>query len=205
MPPGSGLDTDFNYVRNSVKATVDAYDGTMHFYVVDPTDPIIQTYRKAFPDLFDDCQQMPEGLQDHFRYPDDIFDAQTEQYTLYHMTDALQFFQKADCGTSRRAPGTSDATSSSTVPPPNGQNGGRNTTLASSGNPIDPLYQMMQTTRRQRAGVRAATSVRAPRRRSTSSRRSCSPAIDRDNYGKLDALPGTGQFRRAVAVPAPRR
>ena len=52
--PGSGLDTDLNYVRNSVKATVDAYDGTVHFYVVDPTDPIIQTYRKAFPDLFED-------------------------------------------------------------------------------------------------------------------------------------------------------
>ena len=53
-PPASGLDTDFNYVRNSVKATVDAYDGTVNFYVVDPTDPIIQTYRKAFPELFQD-------------------------------------------------------------------------------------------------------------------------------------------------------
>ena len=56
-PAGSGLDTDFNYVRNSVKATVDAYDGTVKFYVVDPTDPIIQTYRKAFPELFTDVEQ----------------------------------------------------------------------------------------------------------------------------------------------------
>ena len=53
VPQGSGLATDLNYVRNSVKATVDAYDGTIHFYVVDPSDPIIRTYRKAFPDLFD--------------------------------------------------------------------------------------------------------------------------------------------------------
>ena len=57
-PAGSGLDTDFNYVRNSVKATVDAYDGTVHFYVVDPTDPIIKTYRKAFPELFKDVSAM---------------------------------------------------------------------------------------------------------------------------------------------------
>ena len=162
VPPGSGLDTDFNYVRNSVKATVDAYDGTMHFYVVDPSDPIIQTYRKAFPDLFDDMSQMPEGLQDHFRYPEDIFDAQTEQYTLYHMTDPLQFFQKAELWDIAQSPGTSDATSSSTVPPPNGQNGGRNSTLASSGNPIDPLYLMMQTPDGSGQEFVLATSVRAP-------------------------------------------
>ena len=76
-PPGSGLDTDFNYVRNSVKATIDAYDGTVHFYVVDPTDPIIKTYRKAFPELFQDIGTMPADLRAHMRYPEDIFSAQT--------------------------------------------------------------------------------------------------------------------------------
>src|SRR4029077_20258521 len=55
LQPGSGLETDFNYVRNSVKATVDAYDGTVNFYVVDSTDPIIKTYRKAFPTMFQDA------------------------------------------------------------------------------------------------------------------------------------------------------
>ena len=95
MPPGSGLDTDLNYVRNSVKATVDAYDGTVHFYVVDPTDPIIKTYRKAFPDLFEDIERRCRpGCSAHMRYPEDIFDAQTEQYALYHMTDPLQYFHK---------------------------------------------------------------------------------------------------------------
>ena len=69
VPPGSGLNTDLNYVRNSVKATVDAYDGTIHFYVVDPKDPIIRTYEKAFPDLFDSVNDMPRGLQAHWRYP----------------------------------------------------------------------------------------------------------------------------------------
>ena len=61
--------TNLNYVRNSVKATVDAYDGTIHFYVVDPKDPIIRTYEKAFPDLFDSVKDMPSGLQAHWRYP----------------------------------------------------------------------------------------------------------------------------------------
>ena len=95
VPPASGLNTNINYVRNSVKATVDAYDGTIHFYVVDPSDPIIRTYEKAFPDLFDDVDEMPAGLRDHWRYPEDIFEVQTEQYTQYHMTDPQQFFQKA--------------------------------------------------------------------------------------------------------------
>jgi uncharacterized membrane protein (UPF0182 family) len=144
VPPGSGLNVDMNYVRNSVKATVDAYDGTIHYYVVDPSDPIIKTYRKAFPDLFADVKDMPEGLQDHWRYPVDIFDAQTEQYTQYHMTDPQQFFQKSTLWDIAPSPGTSDATSASTVPSANGQNGGRNSTLSSSGNPIDPLYLMMQ-------------------------------------------------------------
>jgi uncharacterized membrane protein (UPF0182 family) len=145
VPPGSGLNIDMNYVRNSVKATVDAYDGTIHFYIVDPSDPIIQTYRKAFPDLFTDVKNMPAGLRDHWRYPVDIFDTQTEQYTQYHMTDPQQFFQKATLWDIAPSPGTSDVTAASTIPSANGQNGGRNSTLSSSGNPIDPLYLTMQT------------------------------------------------------------
>ena len=96
LPAGSGLDTDFNYVRNSVKATVDAYDGTVSFYVVDKTDPIINTYRKAFPDMFQDPSAMPAGLRDHWRYPEDVFDTQTEQYTQYHITDPDPVLQQAE-------------------------------------------------------------------------------------------------------------
>jgi len=68
-----GLDHEFNYVRNSVKATVDAYDGTVTFYVVDEEDPLIRAYRKAFPDLFTDFEEMPDALRDHLRYPEDLF------------------------------------------------------------------------------------------------------------------------------------
>ena len=145
VPAGSGLNTNFNYVRNSVKATVDAYDGTIHFYVVDPSDPIIRTYEKAFPDLFLPASAMPAGLNAHLRYPQDIFDAQTQQYALYHMTNPLQFFQKAalwDVAPSPDATDTGDTAGPATQV--GGNNGGRNSTLAGSGNPIDPLYLMMQ-------------------------------------------------------------
>ncbi len=142
-PIGSGLDTDFNYVRNSVKATVDAYDGTIKFYVVDPTDPIIRTYRKAFPQLFSDVSQMPPGLREHWRYPEDLFNAQTEQYALYHITDPVQYFNKQDIWDIAPAP-EQGTTAAVTTPVQGGNNGGRNTTLAASGDASDPLYLTLQ-------------------------------------------------------------
>jgi len=140
---GSGLATDLNYVRNSVKATVDAYDGKVHLYVVDPSDPIIRTYNKAFPDLFDDVKEMPEGLREHWRYPEDLFTTQTEQYTLYHMTDPQQFFQKGSLWDVAPDPDAEGVTTSATDAAQSGDNGGRNTTLKSAGNGIEPLYLMM--------------------------------------------------------------
>ena len=141
-PPGSGLDTDFNYVRNSVKATVDAYDGTVNFYVVDPTDPIIKTYRKAFPELFKDVSAMDPLLRAHLRYPEDIFSAQTEQYALYHITDPVQYFNKQAIWDVAPSPDASSAAPVANAVAP-GNNGGRNTTLASAGSPIKPLYLTM--------------------------------------------------------------
>jgi uncharacterized membrane protein (UPF0182 family) len=144
VPAGSGLATNLNYVRNSVKATVDSYDGTIHFYdISNGKDPIIHTYRKAFPDLFQDAKTMPAGLKDHWRYPEDLFDTQTEQYTQYHMTDPQQFFQKGALWDVAPDPDAAAAATAATSAAQGGDNGGRNTTLQSSGNPIDPLYLMM--------------------------------------------------------------
>jgi uncharacterized membrane protein (UPF0182 family) len=142
LAPGSGLDTDFNYVRNSVKATVDAYDGTVSFYIVDKTDPIINTYRKAFPGMFQDATAMPAGLRDHWRYPEDIFDTQTEQYTQYHITDPVQFYNKQNIWDIAPSPEASAVTATSAAV--SGNNGGRNNTLAASGDPIQSLYLTMQ-------------------------------------------------------------
>ncbi len=91
-----GIDGEHNYVRNSVKATVDAYDGTVTFYVWDPTDPIIRSWDKAFPELFRPASEMPQSIREHVRYPEDLFRVQTSIYQRYHMTDSTDFFTNED-------------------------------------------------------------------------------------------------------------
>jgi len=86
----------FNYIRNSVKAVVDAFSGEVSIYVMDPDDPLLQMYRRAFPSLFLDFDQMPAELQAHIRYPNGIFSAQADIYLRYHVTDAQVFFNQAD-------------------------------------------------------------------------------------------------------------
>ena len=86
----------FNYIRNSVKATVDAYDGTVHLYVFDPDDPLLQAYRNLFPNLFEPASAMPEDLRKHVRYPEVIFGAQADIYRLFHMRDPNTFYNRSD-------------------------------------------------------------------------------------------------------------
>jgi uncharacterized membrane protein (UPF0182 family) len=93
MSGSGGLAHDFNYVRNSVKATVDAYDGTVTFYVIDDEDPLVRAYSKAFPDLFTDFDEMPEELRAHLRYPEDLFTVQSDLFARYHVTDERRFYQ----------------------------------------------------------------------------------------------------------------
>jgi len=85
-----------NYIRNSVKVTIDAYNGTVHFYVFDQNDPLIQTYRATFPALFEDASQMPADLRAHVRYPETLIRAQGEIYGLYHTQNPKVFFQRED-------------------------------------------------------------------------------------------------------------
>lgn len=85
-----------NYVRNSVKVVVDAYNGTTSFYVFDKEDPIINAYRGVFPGLFKDAAAMPAGLRDHVRYPEQLFRTQADVYGLYHMQDVRMFFGRED-------------------------------------------------------------------------------------------------------------
>ena len=92
----------FNYVRNSVKAVVDAYDGTVTLYVVDDEDPIIQAYRKAFPELFTDRRRdARRSCEEHFRYPEDLFRVQTNMWGRYHVDDPDDFYN-ADRRVGRR-------------------------------------------------------------------------------------------------------
>jgi uncharacterized membrane protein (UPF0182 family) len=91
-PTASGL----NYIRNAVKVVIDAYDGTVDYYIADPRDPIIQAYDSAFPGLFHPLEEFPEDLIAHIRYPQDLFNIQAEQYLAYHMTDTRVFYNKED-------------------------------------------------------------------------------------------------------------
>jgi len=95
-PLGNNL---INYMRNSVKVVIDAYDGTTTFYVFDTEDPIIAAYRRIFPGLFKDASMMPPGLRKHVRYPELLLQLQADVYGLYHMTDAEAFYHREDLWT----------------------------------------------------------------------------------------------------------
>ncbi len=86
----------FNYVRNSVKAVTDAYDGTVEFYVADPDDPIIQAYQRIFPGMFKPMAEMPEDLVKHIRYPEALFNTQSRMLTRYHVTDPRVFYSGSE-------------------------------------------------------------------------------------------------------------
>ena len=85
-----------NYIRNSVKVVVDAYNGSVDYYIVDGDDPIAVTLQKIYPKLFKDFQEMPESLQAHIRYPENMFTVQANVYAKYHMTDVVTFYQSED-------------------------------------------------------------------------------------------------------------
>ena len=105
-----------NYMRNSVKVVIDAYDGTTTFYVFDPEDPIIAAYRRIFPDLFKDAAMMPPGLRKHVRYPELLLKLQAEVYGLYHMTDPEAFYNREDLWTVATEVGMSESGDQTTQP-----------------------------------------------------------------------------------------
>ncbi|WP_249933000.1 UPF0182 family protein [Blastococcus sp. CCUG 61487] len=86
----------FNYIRNSVKATVDAYDGTVTLYEWDTEDPVLKTYMKAFPGIVEPKEEVSEELESHLRYPEDLFKVQREILTRYHVDDPIAFYEGSD-------------------------------------------------------------------------------------------------------------
>ena len=131
----------FNYMRNSVKAVVDAYDGTVTLYLTDTLyggeqDPIIRAYVKAFPDLYE--SEIPETLSRHFRYPELMFKVQTSTWGRYHQSDPSVFFNSSDRWSIAQQPANSASTAVTTDP----ATGETTTNLPR----IEPYYQMMQLT-----------------------------------------------------------
>lgn len=96
FPYSTPTEGGFNYIRNAAKIIIDAYDGTVTYYIADTEDPLIQAYVQAFPDLFRPLDEMPEDLQAHIRYPEDLFSVQTRQFLRYHMTDTQVFYNQED-------------------------------------------------------------------------------------------------------------
>jgi hypothetical protein len=111
--------TRVNYVRNSVKTVVDAYDGTTTFYVFDTEDPIIAAYQRMFPSLFRSASAMPEGLRAHVRYPEMLLALQADVYGLYHMTDPQVFYNREDLWTVAADVAAGDRSEAATPMEPN--------------------------------------------------------------------------------------
>ena len=137
----SGLNRRFNYVRNSVKAVVDAYNGTVKLYVVDNTDPIIQAYEKAFPKLFTSDSKVPADLRAHFRYPEDLFKVQTAMYGRYHLTTPSGFYTQENGWQVAADPNTAGIANAAAVPGAVDANGNP---INASDHPMDPYYLLMR-------------------------------------------------------------
>ncbi|HEV3364779.1 MAG TPA: UPF0182 family protein, partial [Acidimicrobiia bacterium] len=118
LSSASGLNHDFNYVRNSVKVAIDAYHGDMTFYRIDPDDPIAAAYAKAFPELFAGPEEVSDELRAHFRYPEDLFRVQTNMWGRYHIGDPKEFYSQSDRWNIAQDPGTARPTPAAPPAPP---------------------------------------------------------------------------------------
>ncbi len=139
LPADADLRHEFNYIRNSVKVVVDAYDGTVDFFVVDEADPVLQSYRQAFPELFRDLDQMPDEIRSHLRVPEDLFRIQTETWGRYQLTEAAEFhsgnLEWAIAGNSDEVSGGVPTVQFDLTDP---------TRQETSARPVDPYYQVTQ-------------------------------------------------------------
>jgi uncharacterized protein len=142
LSSASGLPASFNYIRNSVKVVTDSYTGMMTFYVMDPNDPIIRTYERAFPNMFTPASKMPKALRAHIRYPEDIFTVQASMFGKYHITNATSFYSAADAWTISPTPGSGSPSAALAT----------TQTLNAQGQPVStgqvvkmaPIYQVLQ-------------------------------------------------------------
>jgi uncharacterized protein len=141
LPSESGLNGHrFNYIRNSVKGVLDAYDGTVKLYVVDPDDPIVNAYRSAFPALFADESALPQELREHYRYPEDLFRVQTGMFGRYHLTEVQAFYDQTNGWLVAQDPGRTVQRAAANVTPattPTGQ------VVRQQAQRINPVYVNM--------------------------------------------------------------
>ncbi|HEY3484894.1 MAG TPA: UPF0182 family protein, partial [Ilumatobacteraceae bacterium] len=148
LTENAGLPRDANYVRNSVKAVVDAYDGSVRFYVMDDEDPILRAWRGAFPDLFTPLDEMPAAIREHLRYPEDLFRVQTDVYSKYQLAPE-NFFQRAGAWSVAQAPSSGPRLSSvASAGPAADEEAQRSTEFATESDAprFIPYYSMFRNT-----------------------------------------------------------
>lgn len=139
LTPSSDLRAGYNYVRNSVKATVDAYDGTVSLYIVDDTDPLIAAYDRAFPGVLLSSDEIPEALIDNFRYPEDLFTVQTNMWSTYHIDsdETADLIERSDEWSIAQDPGGVEGADQTRIFNPDG-------TTTSSEVRVDPYYTLLR-------------------------------------------------------------
>ncbi|SDE23730.1 hypothetical protein SAMN05660485_00282 [Blastococcus fimeti] len=168
----------FNYIRNSVKATVDAYDGTVTLYEWDREDPVLQTYMKAFPGVVQPYEDIPDALREHIRYPEDLFKVQRDILTRYHVDEPISFYEGSD-----RWQVPDDPT--------------RNVEEAQP-----PYYILAQRPGDPEATFQLTSALNAFQRENLSAFVSASSDPDPERYGKIQVLqlPGNTPFRGPAQV-----
>ena len=170
----------FNYIRNSVKATVDAYDGTVDLYEWDRDDPILQTYMKAFPGVVKPFEDIPDELREHVRYPEDLFKVQRDILTRYHVDDPISFYEGSD-----RWQIPDDPTQGEGIE-----------------DAQPPYYILAQRPGDDEATFQLTSALNAFRRENLSAFVSASSDPDPERYGKIQVLqlPGNTPFRGPAQV-----
>lgn len=183
----NSLNKKVNYVRNSVKATVNGRTGEVRLYVVDAKDPLIKAYEKAFPSLFTDVSKAPEEIDKHFRYPEDLFNVQTEVYSDYHITEPTVLLKGSDRW--QVAPSNLSDDSDVTVVSQTATTvaGGRADKTKSTGVPLAPLYQYIEHTSMKSPEFLLTRSF-VPIRSSFKMDSFMSASSEQNNYGKLRLL-----------------
>ncbi|WP_019875747.1 UPF0182 family protein [Sporichthya polymorpha] len=177
---------EVNYIRNSVKATVDAYDGTVSLYTWDEEDPVLKTWKKAFPDSVKEKSEIPDALMSHLRYPEDLFKVQREMMARYHVTDAETFYGRADFWQVPRDPGTGDSQTALGV--------------ASDTEAQPPYYLTLQMPGQKEPAFSLSTAFEPAGRQQLSAFMAVN-ATPGAEYGKIRVL----QLPRNTTVPGPRQ
>lgn len=177
---------EVNYIRNSVKATVDAYDGSVNLYTWDENDPVLKTWKKAFPNTVKEKSEIPAQLLGHLRFPEDLFKVQRELLARYHVTDPATFYGRADFWQVPRDPGTGDSASALGV--------------ATDTEAQPPYYLTLQMPGQSKPSFSLTTAFE-PNGRQTLAAFMAVNAEPGDDYGTIRVL----ELPRNVTVPGPRQ